>query len=659
MKIKSIVIAMIIFLAAAAIVWSAQKKMITYTWDRNIQVAPSAQYTINFDEHVAQFDFSASTSGAISVDTIGKTARLGNSAADSCGVLWYSRTNPLVAKCTDGKCDFGCGFRAYFDFRFSSTDISATSTTLGDGFTFAVINATNNSTSSRGGPGSGSMGELLCYAGTGSSGLGLRSPKFALEFDTYGNTGAMTANGCSSGRADPSNQLNHIALMFWGDNKTGNCTAGCTTCLQASYDDNIHGQCASSCTNPGPVNSAAGDGRGGYCQRTGGKVGSFNWMEDGQTHRVRVEVTRATEAVGGVYSYNIKAWVGCEEACCSGSTCTSCPENEITNFQNVFSPYINALFPPKINRTVQLSAADHANFEKMIFGFTQGTGGATQNIVISNFKIFYPCSVPCNFTINPTSRDHNPSASAGNTVAVSTDTGCPWTAASNNAWITITAGASGIGSGTVTYSVSANGTGSPRTGTITIAGKIFTVNQAAPPMCTLVANPIIVPYNSTTNLTWTITNGPANGSWTGSPGGTCGSFSNSTGGTCTTSARTTPGANTFTLTVSNANGSGNCSATIYVGCDNYRVWNGLGGTRDFYLNTGCRNNITNNSEITQTGNRLNPGGTITAYSSTGTCTTALGIVLNYNNAMNADIAINGGDADCQVNFTGNNTATDR
>ena len=47
----------------------------------------------------------------------------------------------------------------------------------------------------------------------------------------------------------------------------------------------------------------------------------------------------------------------------------------------------------------------------------------------------------------------------------------------NDAWITVTGGASGTGNGTTDYSVAAN-TGGVRTGTCTIAGETFTVNQA-------------------------------------------------------------------------------------------------------------------------------------------------------------------------------------
>jgi hypothetical protein len=134
------------------------------------------------------------------------------------------------------------------------------------------------------------------------------------------------------------------------------------------------------------------------------------------------------------------------------------------------------------------------------------------------------------------------------------------------------------------------------------------------------------------------------------------------GGSCTTAAQTTAGARTYTLNVTNAIGTSSCAATVYVGCQNYRVWNGFGGARDFRVSAvpaTCRE-INNNVEITQAANRLNPpAGTIDAYASAGTCATALGIQLNYNNAMNVDIVANGGDGDCQVKFTGNGTATDR
>jgi hypothetical protein len=58
-------------------------------------------------------------------------------------------------------------------------------------------------------------------------------------------------------------------------------------------------------------------------------------------------------------------------------------------------------------------------------------------------------------------------------------TGCSWTAVSNATWIHVTEGASGSGSGTFTFAIDANTTGAARTGTVTAAGRLVTVNQSA------------------------------------------------------------------------------------------------------------------------------------------------------------------------------------
>lgn len=69
--------------------------------------------------------------------------------------------------------------------------------------------------------------------------------------------------------------------------------------------------------------------------------------------------------------------------------------------------------------------------------------------------------------------------SAGDTgfVDVQAQAGCTYSSISNNDFITITSGASGAGSGTVTFTVAAN-LGAARTGTLFIAGQTFTVNQS-------------------------------------------------------------------------------------------------------------------------------------------------------------------------------------
>jgi Zn-dependent metalloprotease len=87
------------------------------------------------------------------------------------------------------------------------------------------------------------------------------------------------------------------------------------------------------------------------------------------------------------------------------------------------------------------------------------------------------CGGTCSYSISPTSASYAAGGGTGS-VSVTATAGCAWTAASNAAFISITSGSSGTGSGTVSYSVAANTGTTSRTGTLTIAGQTFTVTQA-------------------------------------------------------------------------------------------------------------------------------------------------------------------------------------
>jgi hypothetical protein len=95
-------------------------------------------------------------------------------------------------------------------------------------------------------------------------------------------------------------------------------------------------------------------------------------------------------------------------------------------------------------------------------------------------------SQSCNYTINPDSRQIG---SSGGAVAVSVNvaTGCVWTAVSNASWLTIVSGTTGDGNGSVNVDVAATN-GPTRTGTLTIAGRTFSVIQSNG--CTYVLNPL-------------------------------------------------------------------------------------------------------------------------------------------------------------------------
>jgi Putative binding domain, N-terminal/Viral BACON domain len=85
----------------------------------------------------------------------------------------------------------------------------------------------------------------------------------------------------------------------------------------------------------------------------------------------------------------------------------------------------------------------------------------------------------CSYALDHTSQSFSGAGGAGTPILITATSGCAWTAATSATWITGVMPGSGTGSGTVNFSVAANPNGTPRTGTLTIAGQTFTVTQAA------------------------------------------------------------------------------------------------------------------------------------------------------------------------------------
>ena len=100
----------------------------------------------------------------------------------------------------------------------------------------------------------------------------------------------------------------------------------------------------------------------------------------------------------------------------------------------------------------------------------------TLTVAGQTFTVTQAGAPACASTINPTSANFTRDGGT-RTVSITIPDGCAWTAQSNASWIIINA-SSGSGNGTVSYSVGPYG-GPPknRTGTVTIAGKTFTVKQ--------------------------------------------------------------------------------------------------------------------------------------------------------------------------------------
>ena len=154
-----------------------------------------------------------------------------------------------------------------------------------------------------------------------------------------------------------------------------------------------------------------------------------------------------------------------------------------------------------------------------------GPGGANASGNSNQFN--FPSATPstpapttpvCSFTLTPPSRVVTTSAASGSLI-VSTADGCNWTAGSSAAWLTVTAGASGVGSGTVGYSITANGSSAGRLATITIGTSTFTVSQNGG--CTYILSPTsqgVNPPGGTMTITVTAPAGCAwnatrSGSW--------------------------------------------------------------------------------------------------------------------------------------------------
>lgn len=87
---------------------------------------------------------------------------------------------------------------------------------------------------------------------------------------------------------------------------------------------------------------------------------------------------------------------------------------------------------------------------------------------------------PCQYALSKTG--DTIIASGGQlSVGISTLSGCSWTASANVSWITVQSGRTGSSSGTIVLAVASNPNADSRTGTVTVAGQIYTVTQAAKP----------------------------------------------------------------------------------------------------------------------------------------------------------------------------------
>ncbi len=233
----------------------------------------------------------------------------------------------------------------------------------------------------------------------------------------------------------------------------------------------------------------------------------------------------------------------------------------------------------------------------------------------------------CSYAITPGSQSFTSTGGSGS-INVTTQSGCAWTAVSNQSFASVTSGASGSGNGTVNYTVAANTTTSARSATLTIAGQSFTVQQeaAVSGTYTLVANPGAVAVGATVSVNFTAPAGSSYYDWVGlfkvgAPNSSYLDFGYTTGGTAGTFNVTTPteaGQYEFRYMLNNGFTSVATSNTVsvqsvscsYAISSNNQNFSGAGGTGAVSVTTGTGCSWTasgNPSWITITGGASGSG----------------------------------------------------
>ncbi len=169
----------------------------------------------------------------------------------------------------------------------------------------------------------------------------------------------------------------------------------------------------------------------------------------------------------------------------------------------------------------------------------------------------------CTYTLSASTASYTSAGGTGS-VTLTSPSGCSWTATSSASWLKVTAGASGSGSGTVSYSVAANTGSASQSATLTISGQTFTVTESGV-ACTYTLSASTASYTATggtgsvavtcaSGCSWTAT---SSASWLKVTAGASGSGSGTVSysvaantGSASQSATLTIGGQTFTVTES-------------------------------------------------------------------------------------------------------------
>jgi hypothetical protein len=125
------------------------------------------------------------------------------------------------------------------------------------------------------------------------------------------------------------------------------------------------------------------------------------------------------------------------------------------------------------------SGASGTGAGTVTFTVNRNDGGArTASMTVAGQTFTVSQAGACTYSIDPTRLTVDRRGVKDGTVTVTTAAGCSWTAVSSANWIDIKSADRGAGSSVVKFQVDEN-KGDARTGTMTIAGRTFTVEQSS------------------------------------------------------------------------------------------------------------------------------------------------------------------------------------
>jgi hypothetical protein len=151
------------------------------------------------------------------------------------------------------------------------------------------------------------------------------------------------------------------------------------------------------------------------------------------------------------------------------------------------------------------------------FTYTANPSSTARTLTLSvagNTLTLNQAGAACTYAVSPTSFSLAATASTGNSSAVTTPTGCAWTATTTASWLTLTT-ATGSGNGNVVFSAQANPSSSARSAAVTVGGQTITVSQAGI-TCTYSVSPASLSLGAAAGSTSVTVTAPAGCSWTAS-----------------------------------------------------------------------------------------------------------------------------------------------